>query len=71
MGYNIWLLGDYIKETFRQNNLLTVRARDLKILDNVQHPMCVICPVSHSTCHMSHVTCHHYFQTFRVGDLTF
>ena len=39
-------------------NLQTVRARDLKFCDNVQHPMCVICHVSYSTCHMSHVICY-------------
>ena len=60
MGYNIWLLGDYIKETFRQNNLLTVRARDLKFFDDV-NILCVsyvMCHIPLVRCHMSHVTCH-------------
>ena len=36
----------------------TVRSRELQFWDNVHHPPCVTCHVSHVTCHMSHVTCH-------------
>ena len=34
----------------------TVRARDLKFWEYYNHTLCVMCPVSHVTCHMSHVT---------------
>ena len=35
-----------------------VWARDLKFLENVHLPPCVICHMSHVMCHMSCVTCH-------------
>ena len=63
----------------------TVRARDMKFLDNDHHPLCVrchmscvtchvsnvMCNLSTVTCHLSRVTCHHYLQSVRARDLQF
>ena len=63
----------------------TVRARDMKFLDNDHHPLCVrchmscvtchvsnvMCNLSTVTCHLSRVTCHHYLKSVRARDLQF
>ena len=36
----------------------TVRAREVNFWENVHHPPCVACHVSHVMCNMSHVRCH-------------
>ena len=38
-----------------------VRARELKFLENVYHPVCVMCHMSRVICHMSHVMCHFFY----------
>ena len=49
----------------KNHNFQTVRASDLKLWDNVKHPLYVTCHMPRVTCHMSHfifhmscVTCH-------------
>ena len=57
LAYTTKLL-KYLKHHFFQ----TVRARDMKFLDNVSHVTChvscVMCQMSCVTCQLSHVTCH-------------
>ena len=38
-----------------QNIINHKAARELKFLNNVHHPMCVMCHMSLVTCHVSHV----------------
>ena len=40
------------------NHSKTVKATDLKFLENYHHTLCVMCPMSDVRYHMSLVTCH-------------
>ena len=69
---NNWLTHwSFVKISSKHRISQTVKARELKLWENVHHPSHV---TYHDSClawHVSHVTWHHYFQTVRASDLKF
>ena len=54
-----WLTkSSYVKICSTHRLSKTVRARDLKFVENVHHPLCVTCHMSCVTCHVSHLMYH-------------
>ena len=47
----------FSSQSSKHHNSQIVRARDLKFLHNVHHPLCVMWHASNVTCHMWHVMC--------------
>ena len=43
----------FYSQSSKHHNSQTVMARDLKFWDNVHHPLCDPCNMSHVTCHMT------------------
>ena len=57
--FNKWLThSSIVKISSKLLHSQTVRARDLKLWDNVHHPLCVTCHMSLFTYKFSHVRCH-------------
>ena len=59
----------FSSKSSKHHKFQTIRARYLKFLHNIHHPLCAMCHMWHVTCHLFHVMCQMYFYFFFLPQI--